>query len=194
MNIWGNLDTDDALQRNGANWNETDATFSYTRELFKGFNATVGGIYYGLEGPDSFEVFGGVSYAFPWVTVGFTAYREVAHFPGWYLQMDVSRTFELPWYGMTFDLGGSFGYQTLEHKDNALSITNGALNTGSYSALHGGQILGALHIPVNKYFTVTPKVGVAFPLSNRGADRLEVASWDNESTHVFGGINLTATF
>ena len=194
LNIWGNFDTDDAMARQGSNWNETDVTFSYTHELFKNFNATVGTVYYGIEGPDSFEVFGGVSYAFPWVTVGLTAYREVAHFPGWYVQLDVSHTFTLPWYGMTFDLGGSFGYATLEHKDNVLSITNGAFNTGSYSALHAGQILGALHIPVCKYFTVSPKVGVAFPLSDLASHRIAAGSWDTQDTHVFGGVNLSANF
>jgi hypothetical protein len=193
FNAWGNFDTNQALFRPGAKWNETDFTGTYTRELFKNFNAFVGSIYYNLYNArfDALEVFGGASYAFPWVTVAFTAYREVTHTPGWWLQLDVSRNFELPWYGMNVDLGMSFGYQALLDEDTLLD-TSGRL--GSYSAFHSGTLNAALHIPVYKWMTITPKIGFAFPLTGEAADIIEATSWDGQSTHVFGGVNVTASF
>jgi len=182
LNLWGNFDTDEALPNKGARWNETDFTFSYARELFKGFNATVGGTYYSLVNSryDSVEVFGGVSYAFPWVTVGVTGYREVSHSPGWWVQMDLSKNFPLPCYGLSLDLGASLGYLVLEDSN--------------YSEFHAGQVFGALNIPLGKYFTVSPRVGVSFPLSDGARREIETVSWDGEDTHVFGGIRLSAAF
>jgi len=156
--------------------------FSYTRELYKNLNATVGGCYYSLVNSefDSVEVFGGISYAFPWFTVGITGYREISHAPGWWVQLDVSRNFPLPWYSMSLDLGASFGYLILEDTD--------------YSKLHAGQVLAALNIPVWKYLTVSPKVGVSFPLSDGASRNIKAGSWDGDDTHVFGGVRLSAAF
>jgi hypothetical protein len=88
VNMWGNFDTDENFVPDGdAKWNETDFTFSYSHEFYPGLSGTVGGVYYSLNGvDDSFEVFGGVSYAFPWLTVGFNVYKEVSHNPGWWLE------------------------------------------------------------------------------------------------------------
>jgi len=129
---------------------------------------------------DSFEVFGGISYAFPWVTVGVTGYREVSHSPGWWVQMDLSRNFPLPCYGLSLDLGASLGYLVLED--------------GNYSEFHAGQLFGSLNIPLGKYFTVSPRVGVSFPLSEGARKEIETVSWDGEGTHVFGGIRVSAAF
>jgi uncharacterized protein (TIGR02001 family) len=189
-NVWGNFDTDEDFSNKGANWNETDFTLSYSREIYCGLSGTVGGILYSVDGiDDSFEVFGGLSYAFPWVTVSFNAYREVSHFPGWWLQLDVSRSFELPWYGMSLALTASAGYQ---HSDDV--GTNPPGETGEYSALHSGQFMSALNIPVAKYFTVSPKLGVVFPLSSEGSDRIGALSVDGDEVHLVGGINLTLAF
>ncbi len=95
-NIWGNWDTDErnpygsiSPNRKAAKWNETDFTFSYSREVLKNLTLTAGVVYYALDSNnslyDSFEVFGGVSYKFPWFDVGFQAFREVSNLPGWFL-------------------------------------------------------------------------------------------------------------
>jgi uncharacterized protein (TIGR02001 family) len=198
VNIWGNLDTDEAKgfgeDVRGTNWNETDFTASYTHELYGSLSGTAGVVYYSLVGDDSCEVFGGLSYAFPWLTVGFTAYREVGHFPGWWLQLDITRNIALPWYGMNMDLGASFGYQTIEDDDTLLRGFGKHQKFGDYSAFTAGQLSAALNIPVCKYLTISPKIGVSFPLSGDASDRIEAVSWDHEETHVFGGIRLSASF
>lgn len=195
VNIWGNLDTDEAEgfgeNVGSANWNETDFTASYTHEIYGALSGTAGVVYYSLVGFDSFEVFGGLTYAFPWLNVGFTAYREVGHFPGWWLQLDITKNIALPWCGMSVDLGASFGYQTLEDEDTLLKLSG---KTDDYSAFTAGQISAALNIPVFKYLTISPKIGVAFPLSGEATDRIEAVSWDQDDTHVFGGIRLSASF
>ncbi len=195
VNFWGNLDTDEAEGfgegTDGTNWNETDVTLSYTHELFKGINGTVGTVYYSLVGDDSFEVFGGLSYAFPWVNIALTAYREVGHFPGWWVQLDLSRNFPLPWCGMSVDLGTSFGYQTLDDDDTLLDSSG---KEGDYSAFTAGTLSAALNIPLGKYLTLSPRIGYAFPLSNEASDRIEATSWDGDADHVFGGIRIAASF
>lgn len=195
VNLWGNFDTDEAEgfgeDVDGANWNETDFTASYTHALYKELSGTVGVVYYSIVADDSFEVFGGLSYALPWFNVAFTAYREVGHFPGWWLQLDISKNIPLPWCGMSVDLATSFGYQTLEDDDTLLNLDG---DQDDFSAPMAGIVSAALNIPVGKYFAISPRVGVTFPLSGDGADRIEAASWDQEETHVFGGIRLSAAF
>ncbi len=197
VNIWGNFDTDQNRSGDpsikGARWNETDFTASYTRELCTNFNATAGTIYYSFVNSqfDAWEIFSGVSYTFPWVTVALTAYREVTHTPGWWVQLDFSKSIPLPWYGMSLALGATFGYQSLFDSDTLLN-KNG--KTGSYSSAHAGTISAALPIPVCKWVSIAPKIGVAFPLTSEASDVIAANSWDGDSTHVFGGINVTASF
>jgi hypothetical protein len=76
--------------------------------------------------------------------------------------------------------GANFGYLVNDDTD--------------YSELHSGQVLTALHIPAGKYFTITPKVGVAFPLTDDASDNIRAVSVDGEETHVFGGVNITFAF
>jgi len=189
-NIWGNFDTRERTDNSGvaiespgnANWNETDFTVSYTHELYQNLNGTAGGVYYALFGDDSFEIFAGLSYTLPWFTVGVTGYREVSHFPGWWLQFDISRNFALPWYDMSVDLGATFGFQS-EDADQ-----------GDYEDWHNAQILAALNIPVWKGVVVSPRVGVSTPLTKAAGNRIESLSWDGEDTHVFGGLRLAVAF
>ncbi len=193
VSLWGNYDTNEdpnfSELDGDANWNETDFTFSYTHELFMGLSGTVGAIYYSLVGDDSLEVYAGLSYPLPWLTVAVTGYREMSHFPGWWFQLDLSRNIALPCYGMSIDLGATFGY--LESDDVG---TNPAGSSSEFSGLLAGQILGAVNIPIGKYFAISPRVGYAFPLSGRASDRIEGLSWDGEEDHVFGGIRLSASF
>jgi uncharacterized protein (TIGR02001 family) len=92
-NVWGNFDTarhsDNPFmplpsgQQGNAKWSETDFTVSYTKELCKDFSVLIGNVYYGPQQPisnfDEDEIFGGVGYNFPWLTVAFTTYGEVTH-------------------------------------------------------------------------------------------------------------------
>jgi hypothetical protein len=198
LNVWGNFDTDD---RNpvgpefGPAWNETDITLSYTRELVKNLNGTLGMIYYALDKvDDSLEVYAGLSYSFPWLTVGLTGYREISHYPGWWLQLDLSKNIKLPCYGMSIDLGSTFFYQ--DSDDSLFYPDPPKFNPlgRAYSNFHAGIVSAALNIPLGKYVTVSPKVGYSFPLSGGADDEIEFVSWDHDSSHVFGGLRITASF
>jgi hypothetical protein len=96
------------------------------------------------------------------------------------MQIDLSRNFKLPVYDMSIDLGVSLGYLDS--------------NPQGFADWHSGTVSAALNVPVGKYVTISPKVGVAFPLTSDASDNIKANSWDGEDTHVYGGIKLAASF
>ncbi len=213
-NIWGNFDTTRHSDNPGlpmgdqagnSKWSETDFTVSYTKELCKNFSILVGNVYYGLQSPlgygpnldqDEDELFGGVSYNFPWFTAAFTTYGEVTHSADEYFELDLSKSIPIPMLdcvckGTALNLGASFGYLILNHDTNLLSL-NGT--TGSFSGFDTCLLDASLAFPINKNWTISPKVGVWLPLTNKASDFLEANSLDEKSTHFYGGVNVTATY
>jgi hypothetical protein len=196
LSLWGNMDTNDKHRGQNLNWNETDITLSYARELFPGLTANVGAIYYALEslGVDPFtgqpvpikdtaEVYAGLGYVLPWFNVGLTAFRDVGTLEGWWVQFDVSKNIPLSCYNMSIDLAANVGYE------NFNSFLTPPILGDEYWA---GQFLAALNIPVFKVLTFSPRIGVAFPVAKK--ELIEFLSVDGNSTHVFGGIRLSAAF
>jgi len=53
-------------------------------------------------------------------------------------------------------------------------------------------VLAALNVPIGKHFTLSPRVGIAFPISD--SDLIEALSFDGESVHPFGGLRISAAF
>lgn len=208
VNVWGNFDTArnsnnpfmvlPAGQAGNAKWSETDFTVSYTKELCKDFSVLIGNVYYALQVPisnfDEDEVFGGVSYNFPWLTVAFTTFGEVTHSADVWFQLDLTKSIPVDCLckGATLDLGASFGYLILLQHDNQLSLTPGDM--GTYSNFHTAQLTADVKFPINKCISIAPKIGVWLPLTSAASDYLEANSLDSNSTHFYGGINLTATF
>ena len=214
-NVWGNFDTarhsNNPLmplpsgQHGDAKWSETDFTVSYTKELCKNFSVLIGNVYYGLQQPisnfDQDEVFGGVSYNFPWLTVAFTTYGEVTHAVDVWFQLDLTKSIPVDCLckGAVVDLGASFGYLILLQDNNNLNL-GAALATpapgsiGTYSDFHTCQLTADIKFPLGKYVTIAPKVGVWLPLTSAASDFLQANSLDTQSTHFYGGVNLTATF
>jgi hypothetical protein len=194
-NIWGNFDTDENNEfrpHGQANWNETDLTLSYNLKIYKILSATMGGIYYALDNADdSLEVFGGLSADLPWLTAKFTVYREVLHYPGWWFQFDISRSFPLPWYETSLDLGAGLIYQA---SNDAGAFPDPDDPRDAYSGFHAGYLSAALNIPVHKYITVSPKFGYWFPLGNKASDCIKGLSWDKKSNHVYGGLSVSFHF
>ena len=176
--------------------------FHTTRELCKNFSVLFGNIYYGLQPPletafgqDADELFGGVTYTFPWFTVAFTVYGELIHSVDEWFELDLTKTIPLDCLckGAILDLGASFAYLILNHDNNILSL-NTAVAPGSYSDFHTCQLTADVKFPVGKYITVAPKIGLWLPLTDAASNFLEANSLDSRSTHFYGGINLTATF
>ncbi|MDR3569928.1 MAG: hypothetical protein P4L43_18050 [Syntrophobacteraceae bacterium] len=218
-NVWGNFDASRhsvnsyiPLQ-NGAEgnskWSETDFTVSYTKELCKDFSVLIGNVYYGLQYPNAYgpnsndedEVYGGVSYNFPWFSAAFTTYGEVMHSADEYFELDLSKAIPLPmldcWCkGTTLNLGTSFGYLILNQDINTLKVTPFGTPppTGSFSGFDTCFLNASVTFPINKYLSVSPKVGLWLPLTSKASDYLQANSMDQRSTHFYGGINLTATF
>jgi uncharacterized protein (TIGR02001 family) len=205
-NIWGNFDTDERNpfgatnpNRKAAKWNETDFTASYSKEVLKNLTLTGGLVYYALDSNnsayDSFEVFGGVAYAFPWFEVGFQAFREVANLPGWYLTWYVSKSITLP-VNLKF-LADKPSLDLLASWSAELSGSKTAFPTksgGYYESLHAGLVSAGLNIPVHKHVTITPKVMYWYALGGQSTYTIRTLSWDSQHNHILGGVSVSTSF
>lgn len=204
VNVWGNLDTNERNpfginkpNRNAAKWNETDLTVSYSREVLKNLTLTGGIIYYALDSNnslyDSFEVYGGFGYKFPWFEVGFAAYREVANLPGWYLSWYITRSFELPVAlpsgKPTLDLWASWSAE-LSHSKIAYPTQDG----GFYQSMHAGHIMATLNIPLGRYVKISPKIMYWYALGGQSTYTIGTLSWDGKHNHVLGGGSISFAF
>ncbi len=202
VNVWGNFDTSEknpfgakSPNRNASRWNETDITASYSYEIVKNLTLTTGFIYYVLDSNnspyDSQEVYGGFGYKLPWFEFGFAAYREVGHFPGTYLQWYVSRSVNLPWYGMSLDLWASWSAE-LSNDKAAFPVPNDP--NKFYQGLHAGHVMATLNIPVGKYVKFSPKVMYWYALGGESTGVINGLSWDRKHNHVLGGGTISVTF
>jgi hypothetical protein len=210
VNVWGNFDTHEnnpfIPPSDSAKWNETDFTASYSRDLYSGtaiktVSGTIGVIYYALDrinSPqgDSFEIFYGLSADVNWFTFAITANQEVFHYPGWWLNLGISRVFELPYKiqnnsNLSVEVGHNFLF--LFSRDQVaypdLSTTNQAFN-GPLT----GQFYATLNIPVHKYVTISPKIGFWYAAGGNSTSLLAAGSWDSQQNHVYGGVNATFAF
>ena len=190
LNLWGNLDTN--YDDTGSKWNETDLTFSYGHSFgIVGLDA--GYIYYALDGVDDSKEFylsAGVDVL---LAPTLTVYREIASYEGWYIDLGLSHSFELP-REMSLDLGATFAYYKSD-SDNMLDYNDDNLATGDrFSGFHDGSLSVGLAIPFYKYFTVTPSIAWTFPLSSSASNEMSAVSLDERSNHLLGGITLSMAF
>ena len=182
LNLWGNLDTYvEGVGADSPAWNETDFTAAYDH-TFGPVGVGVAYLYYGLDGvPDSQEVSVTVSVD-TILSPAFTAYREMAHYPGWYLVLELSQSFDLleqEHWGLSLDLAGSVGYIDLD---------------GSGGYFDDLMISAGFTVPFYKYFSVTPMVAYTMYLSGAAYNDLKALSVDNKADHVFGGFTASISF
>ena len=195
LNLWGNMDT--SFQGKGdfekkSKWNETDITFSYGHS-FGMVGLEAGFIYYALDGLDDWKEFylslGLDTILAPTITV----YREISKNQGWYVNLGISHSFELP-HEITLDLGGYVSYWASDN-DNMMERNSDLSPTNErFSGLHDGLLSVGLNIPFWKYFTVTPSIAYAFPLSHAADNEMQYVSLDEKANHVFGGVTLSMAF
>jgi hypothetical protein len=201
VNVWGNLDTAEAKRQRvtgfgvgtgqgGAQWNETDITLAYTREIVKDLSLNVGAIYYKVIGPEAVELYGGLSYALPWFTVSALGYGEMYNQAGCWAEFDVTRNIVLPWAGMNIDTGVTLLY--LDSDSKAYYPSNNP--SAAFNGWESGTLNLALNIPIGKYLTISPKVSYSFPLTNDASDLIKTLSWDHKDEHVSGGIRVALAF
>jgi len=191
LNLWGNLDTDNEAY-NGSKWNETDLTFSYGHS-FGIVGLEAGYIYYALDGVDDSKEFylsAGVDVL---LAPTLTVYREIASYKGWYIDLGLSHSFELP-YEMSLDLGATFAYYKSDNGNMVEYRSDGTTDGDRYSGLHDGLLSLGLAIPFYKYFTVTPSIAWAFPLSSSASNEISALSLDGRSNHLLGGVTLSMAF
>ncbi len=187
FNIWGNLDTDNDAY-DGAKYNETDLTLSYSHSI--GIVGLTGGyIYYALDGlTDSQEVYGSVSLdtiLSPTITV----YREIAHLPSWYINVGVSHS--QPITGeITLDAAASVSYYHSD--DDAFAEANDP--SEKYRQLHNGLVSIGMTVPFGGYFSVKPLLAYSFPLTDKAEEYIESTSLSGDSDFLYGGITLSMAF
>ncbi|MEJ2672873.1 MAG: hypothetical protein P8168_11890 [Deltaproteobacteria bacterium] len=205
FNAWTNVDTNEqnpyGLYTNrGGTWNETDLTFSYTREVYPHFTLTGGLIYYLLSSnnssDNSVEIYAGADYQLPWFNFGVAAFREVSHFPGTYLQWYVHRAIDLPWLqGMNLDLFASWSAEFSNDKAAyPVFDSAGNLENKFYNSLQAGCLAVSLNIPVGKYVVIAPKIQYWYGLGGDSTATLDALSWDGQHNHILGGLNVTVNF
>ncbi len=194
FNLWGNLDTDfvGSPGADDAEFNETDWTLSFDTAVGP-VSLGVGYIYYALDGVRDSQEF--------YLSVGLdtllaptlTVYREMAHYPAWYLNLGICHSFELP-KAMSLDLAGSVGYyhyddDSFKEVDDDLSPTS-----DTYSNFHEGLVSVGLTIPINDYLTVAPGVSYSFPLSDEADNFITASSFSNDSDFLYGGVTVSFAF
>ena len=191
LNLWGNLDTD-LYGYDEAKWNETDMTVSYDTS-FGPVGVGVGYIYYALDGLEDTQEFyvsiGGDILLAPTLTV----YRDVDELHGWYFDLGISHSFDLP-HEITLDLAGSIGFEYSDSNDivdydNHLNPTN-----SKFRNFQNGLVSAGLTIPFCKYFTAVPMIAYSFPLGNAADNMLKATSLSNDASHFFGGVTLSMAF
>jgi hypothetical protein len=210
VNVWGNFDTSENApaaftKRTGANWNETDFTFGYTRDVYKGdviktLTINLGGIYYAYDKVlypqgDSFELYYGLAADFDYFKLAITGNSEISHYPGTWLTVGISRLFKLPYYDMSLELGNNYIFLfSREYVAFPKQPFSNPVSTTAFSGPLSGQLYATLSIPVHKYVTVSPKVGFWYALGGNSTQLLKWGSWDAQQNHVYGGLNVNFAF
>jgi hypothetical protein len=200
VNVWSNVDTFErnpfGLNRHrGFTWNETDLTFSYSREVITNLTLTGGLIYYILGSNNSqfnsVEIYGAADYKLPWFNFGASVYREVGHFPGTFLQWYIHRAIDIPYLvkGMNLDLFAAWSAEFSNDK-----VAYPAPDNKFFQGLDAGYLAVTLNIPWGKYVVVAPKIQYWYALGGQSTAVLSGLSWDNKHNHILGGLNLAVNF
>ena len=207
VNVWYNVDTSEknplGMKRPNSHqstWNETDLTFSYSREVITNFTLTGGIIYYILDSNNSAfnstEIYAGADYKLPWFNFGASVYREVAHFPGTFVQWYIHRAIDIPLMeGMNLDLFASWSAEFSNDKAAyPVFDSQGNVENKFYQSLSAGYLAATLNIPLGKYVVFAPKIQYWYALGGQSTATLAGLSWDGKHNHILGGANLTVNF
>ena len=194
FNLWGNFDTDvyTGPSKGDSKWNETDFTFGYERS-FGPVGIGAGYIYYAADVVKDTQEF--------YLSVGWdvilaptlSVYWDVDEYPGWYFNLGISHSFDLP-HKITLDLAGSVGYYISENDSIVDYDDNLNATTSRYNNFQDGLVSVGLAIPFLKYFTAVPMIAYSFPLGGAADKMLKGVSLSNSASHLFGGVTLSMAF
>lgn len=191
-NIWGNMDTNTKLT-DETKWTETDVTLSYSKSI--GMATLTGGyIYYALDSVnDSQELFASASLDLP-LKPTLTIYREMAHYPSWYITAKISHTVEFT-NDITLDLSGTAAYLLSDDADGYPKIKHGAPTGDEFKNFHDGLLSAVLNIPVAKGLKVMPQLAWSFPLSGDASNEMKWRSLDgSRNNFVYGGLAVSFSY
>lgn len=120
-------------------------------------------------------------------------FREIAHYPGWYMNFGISHSLELPKV-ISLNLSGSIGYYNYD--DDSFKEVDKDLNptTSNYRSLHDGFISVNLEIPAGKNITISPEVGYSFPITDSADYFIKSSSFSNDSDFFLVGLTIFASF
>jgi len=194
LNLWGNFDTDvyTGPDKGDSKWNETDFTFGYDTS-FGPVGIGAGYIYYAVDAWEDTQEFylsvGGDVILAPTLSV----YWDVDEYPGWYFNLGISHSFELP-HEISLDLAGSVGYYISENDSIVDYDHNLNATTSRYNNFQDGLVSVGLTIPFWKYFAAVPMIAYSFPLGNAADNMLKATSLSNDASHFFGGVTFSMVF
>ena len=163
ISYWSNYQID------GTEMDETDLTVDYSYKASDLVTLNVGNILYSITGPDTSEVYAGVSLD-TFLSPSLTVYYDYDLFDG-----DVY-------------VAGSIGH-SFDLQDN-LTVNLGALvsyvDNDSYSDLHNAELSAGLDYKVNDQITLSPAVVFSTPLSDKADDVID--------QEFMGGLTLNLSF
>lgn len=191
-NIWGNMDTNTKLT-DETKWTETDITLSYSKEI--GITTLTGGyIYYALDSiDDSQELFASASLNLP-LKPTLTIYREMAHYPSWYLTAKLSHTVEFS-NDITLDLSGTAAYLLSDDFGGYPKIKHGVPTEDEFKNLHDGLVSAVLNIPAAKNLKVMPQIAWSFPLSGDASNEMKWRSLNgSRNNFIYGGLAVSFSY
>lgn len=178
--LWANYDSD--IEEH----NETDLTLSYTHEIEK-LSLEIGWIYYALDGyEDTQEAYLSVSYDIV-LSPSLTYYYDYDQGDGGFLTFSLSHSFDLP-QNMALNLGASVG---VNFENEVMGVN---MEGDTFTNFYNGEVTASLTIPLHENFTLEPKVGYTISLSDDAEDAIESISYDEDSSILYGGVNLTLSF
>lgn len=182
-NIWANYDVD------LTEVTETDITLSYTRSWDK-FTFGAGYIYYAFDGfDDTQELYLSAAYDML-LSPKITLFYDFDEGDGAFIIASIGHSIDLS--GMTkgaaLNLGASASFNI---KDG---IMGRDADGEKFTNFYNGELSAALTIPVADNISITPKLAFSFPLTDDAKDAIKGVSYDQDSSIVYGGINLTLSF
>jgi len=179
-NLWANYDAKHEEQT------ETDLTLDYGFSFDK-VSLNVGYIYYAFDGfNDTQEVYAAVAYD-TILKPKLTVYYDFDEGNGAYILASVGHSFSLV-KDIALNLGASASYN-INNKIMGLDEDG-----DDFSDFYNGELTASVGIPVTKNISITPKIAYSFALSDDAEDAIKGVNYGDESSILYGGVNLTLSF
>ncbi len=179
LSYWSNWQTKDDVilgtPTDSGELTETDVTLDYSFDINKLVSASVGDIYYSLEGKDTSEVYAGATFntlLSPAVKIYWD--YDQAKENGYFITASVGHSFAL-----TKKMGLNLG---------ALVSYNGAsdFSVGSYHNWHNYELSASVDYAITDQLSLSPSFVYSAPIS--------AAAKDNIDTETMAGLNLAFSF